>query len=312
MIYLSIIIPHYNTPGYLKKLIDTIPVSDVIQTIVIDDKSDVETEKYSDLKNDKRYSHVTFLDNTTSKKGAGVCRNIGLERAEGKWLLFADADDFFIEHFYDKVKKYFCSENEIVFFTPTSVILETNKKSVRHLTYSKILEDYLNVPSRANELQVRYTYYVPWSKLFNKDFIMKNDILFDETLISNDGMFSAKAGHFMTRFDISTDTIYCVTDHDYSLTKVQDEKYYYIRLDVFIRFHDFLKERLSKNDFRLLGLSGAAFLYLAFVYKLKFKKILKVVVKLKKNKVKIFTMKRGLNPLTTIKKIIIYNTEYNV
>ena len=41
---LSIIIPHYNTPDLLGKLIDSIPDTDDIQIIVVDDRINTKTK----------------------------------------------------------------------------------------------------------------------------------------------------------------------------------------------------------------------------------------------------------------------------
>src|SRR5699024_3371812 len=116
MYNLSIIIPHYNSTSSLKKLINTIPDVNEIQVIIIDDHSDAE-HKNELIKFEKHFnrSNVEFYNNDPNKKGAGACRNIGLLHARGKWLLFADADDYFLEGFFDTVKKYFNSKCDVVF-----------------------------------------------------------------------------------------------------------------------------------------------------------------------------------------------------
>lgn len=38
--------------------------------------------------------------------GAGYARNVGLEHAKGKWLLFADADDFYVDNMYDIISMH--------------------------------------------------------------------------------------------------------------------------------------------------------------------------------------------------------------
>ena len=95
---LSIIIPHYNTSDLLEKLLSTIPKDKNIEVIVIDDKSqDKHIEDIEDLKTEEKYIDFLFLKNQTLKKGAGTCRNIGLDHAQGEWVLFADADDYFAD-----------------------------------------------------------------------------------------------------------------------------------------------------------------------------------------------------------------------
>src|SRR5690625_3962554 len=108
MMDLTIIVPHYNSTDSLKKLLATIPKRNNIEIIVVDDKSKKkERNLYDELKASQEFSHVMFLLNLTKIKGAGVCRNIGLRCAKGEWVLFADSDDFFVEGFYQIIKKYF-------------------------------------------------------------------------------------------------------------------------------------------------------------------------------------------------------------
>src|SRR5699024_10534236 len=106
MIKLTIIIPHYNSPVLLERLLKTIPQTKEIQVIVIDDNSDeIYKEKYLEIKKEHNIN-IEYLCNYSNKKGAGSCRNIGLERVLGEWVLFADADDYFTEDFFEVIQKY--------------------------------------------------------------------------------------------------------------------------------------------------------------------------------------------------------------
>src|SRR5699024_8599309 len=93
MINLSIIIPHYNSINTLQYLLESIPNYKDIEVIVIDDHSNAESKKELIEIGKKKSTNIKFLNNEPHKIGAGACRNIGLDKASGKWLLFADADD---------------------------------------------------------------------------------------------------------------------------------------------------------------------------------------------------------------------------
>lgn len=300
---LTIIIPHYNTPDYLRALLDTIPKEESIQVIVIDDRSELEIEKYQALTNENRYRHITFEKNLSSKKGAGACRNIGLKNATGKWILFADADDYFVEGFYEKLKKYLSCDKDVIFFPCTSVELETGTLANRHEGMNQILSDFLILPSRENELKLRYKIPTPWSKLIYKSVITENDIFFDETLVSNDVMFSVKMGYYMKTFDVSEDEIYCVTNNKGSLTKVLSEENYNIRLEVFIDRCEFLKERLSKYDFKTLDFNGKSYIMLAFKYKLGIKRVIKTICRFRQSRISVIGRVKNLNPANIIRQV---------
>lgn len=197
---LSIVIPHYNGSYLLGKLLSTIPKKIDIQIIVVDDKSEVSHLKVIDELN-KIYNFEFYKNNRT--KGAGTCRNIGLEKAKGKWILFADSDDFFINKFYQKVSMYFNSKSDVIFFSPTSQYIETGKIANRHLSFKKKINAYMKNDDKKNEFFLRYAYVVPWSRMIKKELINNHKINFDEVRISEDIMFATKVGHFMKKFEVT-------------------------------------------------------------------------------------------------------------
>ncbi|WP_077706062.1 glycosyltransferase family 2 protein [Virgibacillus dokdonensis] len=301
LVLLSIIIPHYNSTGSLAVLLDSIPNIEEIEIIVVDDKSDV--QKIELLKNNKKYGHVHFLRNDKEKRSAGTCRNLGIEYAKGRWILFADSDDYFIEGFYNIIKKYFLSEYEVVFFTPVSIEKDTNEVSNRHQHFQQIIDNYIKYQDYKSELYLRYSFDVPWSKLISKKFIIQNDIDFDEVIASNDVMFSAKVGYYMNSYKASKEVIYCVTRNSGSLTTNISEEIFDSRLKVYIDYRDFLKTRITKRQFKLLNINGLIMVIKAINYKLGYSKVISVALTLIKNRFLLFD-RRFVNPFFVVKKVI--------
>jgi glycosyltransferase involved in cell wall biosynthesis len=65
---ISIIIPHYNTPALLKRLLDSIGFHEDVQIIVIDDKSTKDLSVFQAVKAEYQSDHTRFLDNTSAEK----------------------------------------------------------------------------------------------------------------------------------------------------------------------------------------------------------------------------------------------------
>ena len=100
----SIIIPHKEIPDLLMRCLQSIPVSEDIQVIVVDDNSadaDTYLERYPELLR----PYLEFI-RTTKGGGAGYARNVGLEHDKGRWLLCADADECDVEGMYDSICSY--------------------------------------------------------------------------------------------------------------------------------------------------------------------------------------------------------------
>lgn len=286
MYKISIIIPHYNSTELLYRLLGSIPICNSIEVIVVDDNSDMYMEEYKKLKT--FFEHVKFIKNISGVKGAGACRNLGLEVANGDWILFADADDFFVSDFHEKVKKYYNYTSDIIYFVPTSLDLNTNKLSGRHIPYKTIVENYINNPNEENLNFLKYTYCVPWSKLIRRKLIIANNIKFDEVIVSNDVLFSTKIGYYAREIIAMNEIIYCVTLQPGTLTTVRTCSSHDVRTDVAIAYYKFLKEHLNKNEFEKLNFSARYILVDCVRYRLGLKQLFKSYVKLLKNDVSIF------------------------
>lgn len=287
---LSIIIPHYNSPRLLDKLIESIPDRCDIQIIVVDDNSNKELDVLKHVI-DKFSNRIEFYTNHTPSKGAGTCRNIGLEYVKGKWLLFADADDYFLKGMYEQVNKYFESDCDIIFFPPLSVCIDDDKPSHRHELYQRLILNYVQNPTRKNLLKLKSNpENPPWSKLIKTEMVENDHIRFEEVLYSNDIMFSAKIGYYSKKIETSQNSIYCVTRSRGSLTTYKDINAFNIRMNEYIKVGVFLKEKYSKKDFSYLHITGIGTLYRAIREKYGLKEYMLIIKTFKENGIPLITV----------------------
>lgn len=264
----SIIIPHYNTPVCLMRLLASIDKTDSwIQVIVVDDRSTIELEKFSECQQAYQEKGVEFYRNE-GKKGAGTCRNIGLKHAVGKWILFADADDVFLPGYKEIIGQYLNSKSDIIFFIPTSKEEDTGKISTRHLTIEKYIYKYhYSMKGKKEGVELKYHHVVPWSKLIRHSAIRNGNINFEEVLYSNDVMFSTKLAYYCNAIETSLSPIYCCMRNRNSLTSNISADSYQIRRSVWIRRYLFLREHLSKEEFAFVNLSGANYILMGIQQK---------------------------------------------
>ena len=285
MINYTIIIPHKNTPKYLQRCLDSIPERDDIQVIVVDDNSDnLDTINFPGL--NKKNTEVYF---TKEGKGAGYARNIGLSYAKGKWLLFADADDYFNLDFLTITDEYLDSDNEIIYFSASSIDIDTGKRSNRNKILVKSVNEYKEGCTKSKD-NLLFKNWMPWSKMFNHDFIKKNNLKFEEVKVGNDALFVINAGILADKICVDTSSIYCVTYNKKSLSFNFNQNLFDERFMSKIRINNYLT-KLNKKEYKLL--LGPD---IVESYNYGLKKTLEVIKIAKKNNNKVF--------LTSIKSII--------
>lgn len=300
-VILSIVIPHFNSPKTLQTLLNSIPNIDEIKVIVVDDNSTKFIDEYENVVKAFSDRNITFLKNYTGKNSAGTCRNIAMEQAKGEWIMFADADDYYLDSWYDKVSKFFNSDNDIVFFAPTSIQLDTGETDIRHIEIAKKITAFADNPNKKNELTVRYLFAEPWSKLFRRKMVTDNKIKFEDIIVTNDAMFSIKCGYYAKKIECTKDEIYCITRRKGSLTTVREKNIEDIRIRNRIRRAGFLYARLTREEISLIGMDrlGMRVMYDGVKYG---KGIVTYIKYLKKYKVPVLNL-RCLNPFFIFSKM---------
>ena len=92
---LSVIVPVYNTEKYIGNCLDSLLEQDIdkekYEIICINDGSTDDSlsvlQKYAD-----NYDNILLIDKPN--EGVSVSRNLGLDKAKGRYVWFIDADDW--------------------------------------------------------------------------------------------------------------------------------------------------------------------------------------------------------------------------
>lgn len=257
---LSIIIPHKNTTSLLKRLL--LSLKDIwftSQIIVVDDHS-----------NDKNLKELINLQTQFDFElyqshgyGAGAARNEGLRQVKGRWVMFADADDYFIHPFAEKVTSYLQSDYDIVFFNVTSCYSETKERAYRDEHIKKITQEYLKT---GNENYLRCCYTSPIGKLFKGSFLKSNHITFEEILTGNDMMFSIRSGVLASKIYYDSTEIYMITVSSGSLTTTLSIEAFESRFLATIRCNNYLR----KNHKSLFQISVLYFIVKSYQFGFKY------------------------------------------
>lgn len=234
----SIIIPYKDIIDLVIRAVNSVPDRADIEIIVINNgTTDLPMSLFADRTN------IRILS-AAQGKGAGAARNVGIELAEGKWLLMLDADDFFTPDAFEIMDRYSSSEADIVFFYATGCDSDTLVPSDRHHETNELIDAYLQT---GDEGGLRYGWSSPWAKMIKRSLVMEHAIRCDETQVANDVLFSVKTGYWAQKIEAVKDTVYCITTRQGSLTKTPSLKNLNERIDTSIRFNAFLKEHHIKN-----------------------------------------------------------------
>lgn len=222
----TFIIPHKNCQKLLLRCLNSIPERPDIQVIIVDDNSNPDVVDFDEFPGINRQNTDIYL--TKEGKGAGYARNVGLKHAKGKWILFADADDYYKENFIEVLDQYINSNSDILFFNVDSK--QTN-----------ISEKYDNYFSGKGNLDDIRLFWNPWNKMFSHDLIKKSGILFDEIPVGNDAMFCLKVNNLARNVTVIKDKLYIYSSDNVNSLTLKNKD--------FNRVVDYLKINIKINKF---------------------------------------------------------------
>lgn len=199
----SIIIPHYNSPELLKRMLKSIPERGDIQVIVVDDCSkseEVEKLKLLQHKNLELYFQ-------TENHGAGAARNVGLDQASGKWVLVVDADDIFDDKAFDVLDRYNDADIDYLCYVIDSLDNSLKPDGARIIS-SESVKAYCKKPNKENTLRLKYQNLICRNKMVSLSFIKEKNIRFEECQVNNDVFYGLSIGHQGAKFIAIPNVLY--------------------------------------------------------------------------------------------------------
>lgn len=237
----TVIIPHRNTPDLLERCLRSIPERKDIDVLVIDDNSDEQyVEQAANVCHQR--SNVRFTA-TKEGLGAGYARNVGLRQVEdSKWLLFADADDYFLPQAWQIFDAHLDDRAELIYFHSTCVYSDTGLPGDRHLQLIEKVDDFLDNPYHITEGQLRYNSHEPVGKMVRASMVFDNHLEFEQTRWGNDVHFSTLVGVYARSVAACKEEVYCITIARGSLVHQHSLESRRCRYEVILRNNAYLRQ----------------------------------------------------------------------
>lgn len=191
-IKVSVILPIYNVGRFLDKTLSSLINQTLkeIEIICIDDCST--DDSLSILKHFQNLdSRIKVVENKENR-GAGAARNIGIDIAQGQYLSFLDADDYFdkdmLKLAYNRAEE---KNADICIYEANLVDNETGE--ISKCSFS-IKEDLLPKDEVFSRYKVKNNIFKcimgwAWDKLYKRSFVLNYGLQFQEQRTTNDMYF---------------------------------------------------------------------------------------------------------------------------
>lgn len=224
----SVIMPVYNAAEYLNETLAglTSQTYPYFEMIFVDDGSND-----GSLKILQEFAHKDRRVKIQKQEHlyAGAARNTGIQMAMGEYLLFLDADDFFVPQMIEKaLTKIEKTDADICVFSANQMDNKTQKRADMHWTMKKELcpkqKECFSIKTNPKNI-FAFTTAAPWNKFFKTDFIRKYNLKFQTTRSANDLAFIFTALALASKITLVDDVLLTYrVNNTCSLQGTQDKK----------------------------------------------------------------------------------------
>lgn len=189
---LSVIVPVYNVERFLRQCLDSVLNQTVedFEVICIDDGS---TDSSPSILREYEEKHANLRVIRQENHGLGYARNVGLEQATGTYVAFVDSDDFVApEMFANMIAAMEQTSAEVAISNP--YLYDHNTRGIT--PYRDMLQFYrlsLLGGFSPREHPDVFSFLGAWDKVYQRSFLMKNNIRFPVHRIYEDAPFSYEA-----------------------------------------------------------------------------------------------------------------------
>ena len=223
---ISVIIPVYNVEKYLRECLDSI-VNQTFKDIEIICVDDGSTDKSLEILREYEQKDKRIIVISQPNKGVSTARNIGMQQATGKYMMFVDSDDYIAQNacelIYNAAEEKRC---DILLFPHYNFSANTCTDDGRLLDLCITLKD-KTITFKEHPDEFLLTPSETHSKLYKKDFLRKHNL------------------HWETQIQYCEDRVFYINALIYARAiGILYKHLYYYRVDTF--------NSLSKNNRTIL------------------------------------------------------------
>lgn len=208
---ISVICSIYNNEEYISKSIDSV-LSQTLKDIEIVCVYRKSTDNTTKILQD--YAEKDFrikLYEQIESVGCGPAKNLGIEKSNGEYITFLDADDFYVDDKCLEVLYSTAKKENVLICGGLRSILDMQGVWFHHDLHRKSLE---NFPEGKlfyyQDLQFDYHFH---QYIYSRDLLRGGNIKFGDQLTYDDIIFHAKAMNAAERFFIIPVEVYCYRLH---------------------------------------------------------------------------------------------------
>lgn len=256
--FLTVVIPCYNVALYLKDCLDSLFENDtsMCQVICVDDGS---TDATAEILKEYKKSHPIEII-TQKNKGLSGARNSGMKKALGTYIYFFDSDDVIKNNFMETVIPLLQKEKpDILQFNFKGFFdRDFGKESDgngRGLTFSGLTIENGQSSFTGKELfckmakNEKFVFSV-WTKIFKKDFLVKNNISFIEGIYYEDVHYLFETFMKAKKVFLCPEVLYSyrVRENSIMTKKITEKNFYSYFVTMEVIFNLLKTEKLSAEE----------------------------------------------------------------
>ena len=181
---LSIIIPVYNGEKYIANILSDIveAAEDDIEVLIINDGSEDKTKQVClDFINNHEGVEIKYIEQKNN--GASAARNTGIKKSTGRFVYFIDCDDNLNINNFRKIVEFLKSEHDYAYDIIVVKAVEIKDKIIiRKIGKNAKIEDIEGIDFLNIGLKNKMVLCAPWLYICRREFILNNDLYFEEGL----------------------------------------------------------------------------------------------------------------------------------
>ena len=248
--FLSIIIPVYNTESYLKRCLDSCICQNLDLTeyeiVVINDGS---TDNSSSIIEQYASSYYNIKYYCQNNSGLSVARNNGLDKSLGDYIMFIDSDDWIEKNCLSRIKSL-CYKKNLDLLRIAAANVQEGVITRRYTLRENVVYQGVDLLKDGLDFCAPFTIY-------NRTFLEDYKLRFMPGVFHEDNEFTPRAYYYAKRVACINEIVYFVYQSPNSITRSVNPKKAYDSIQVAESLDSFCEGLCKRNKRIFHGIIGS-------------------------------------------------------